>query len=229
MENQTLVELKGVKAFHRKKQILNGVDLTVNKGEFVYLIGKTGSGKSSILKVLYKEMDIAEGSGEVVGLDLTKLKYSKVHKLRRQLGVIFQDFQLLPDRTVEDNLLFVMEATGWKDKKAMKSHAELTLNQVNLPDVAAKFPHQLSGGQQQKVAIARAMINSPKVILADEPTGNLDPESSQEIMNLLSAISKGGTAIIMATHDMDIVNKYPGRVLKCDEGLVSEVQLPDHE
>ncbi|MFT4898461.1 MAG: cell division transport system ATP-binding protein [Flavobacteriales bacterium] len=223
MENKILVELKGVKAFHRKKQILNGIDLTINKGEFVYLIGKTGSGKSSVLKVLYNEMDISEGEGEIVGINLNKLKYSRVHKLRRQLGVIFQDFQLLPDRSVRDNLIFVMKATGWKDSKAMESHAELTLEQVSLPDVADKFPHQLSGGQQQKVAIARAMINSPKVILADEPTGNLDPESSNEIMNLLSAISKGGTAIIMATHDMVMVKDYPGRVLKCDEGLLTEL------
>lgn len=223
MENKILVELKGVKAFHRKKQILNGIDLTINKGEFVYLIGKTGSGKSSVLKVLYNEMDISEGEGQIVGINLNKLKYSRVHKLRRQLGVIFQDFQLLPDRSVRDNLIFVMKATGWKDYKAMESHAELTLEQVSLPDVADKFPHQLSGGQQQKVAIARAMINSPKVILADEPTGNLDPESSNEIMNLLSEISKGGTAIIMATHDMVMVQDYPGRVLKCDEGLLIEL------
>ena len=223
MENKILVELKGVKAFHRKKQILNGIDLTINKGEFVYLIGKTGSGKSSVLKVLYNEMDISEGEGQIVGINLNKLKYSRVHKLRRQLGVIFQDFQLLPDRSVRDNFIFVMKATGWKDYKAMESHAELTLEQVSLPDVADKFPHQLSGGQQQKVAIARAMINSPKVILADEPTGNLDPESSNEIMNLLSEISKGGTAIIMATHDMVMVKDYPGRVLKCDEGLLIEL------
>ncbi len=226
---EKLVELKNVKAFHRKKQILNGVDISINKGEFVYLIGKTGSGKSSILKVLYKEMEIAEGVGEIVGLNLKKLKYSQVHKLRRQLGVVFQDFQLLPDRSVEDNLLFIMQSTGWKDKKAMRNHARVTLEQVNLPDIRDKFPHQLSGGQQQKVAIARAMINSPKVILADEPTGNLDPESSKEIMNLLSVISKGGTAVIMATHDMDLVNKYPGRVLKCEEGLISEVQPSIYE
>jgi cell division transport system ATP-binding protein len=226
---EKLVELKNVKAFHRKKQILNGIDLSVNKGEFVYLIGKTGSGKSSVLKVLYKEMDIAEGEGAIVGLNLKKLKYSQVHKLRRQLGVVFQDFQLLPDRSVEDNLLFIMQSTGWKDKKAMKNHARVTLEQVNLPDIRDKFPHQLSGGQQQKVAIARAMINSPKVILADEPTGNLDPDSSKEIMNLLSVISKGGTAIIMATHDMDLVDKYPGRILKCEEGLISEVQPSTYE
>ena len=226
---EKLVELKSVKAFHRKKQILNGVDITVQKGEFVYLIGKTGSGKSSVLKVLYKEMDIAEGEGEVVGLNLKKLRYSQVHKLRRQLGVVFQDFQLLPDRSIEENLLFVMQSTGWRDKKAMKNHAKITLEQVNLPDILDKYPHQLSGGQQQKVAIARAMINSPKVILADEPTGNLDPESSHEIMNLLSVISKGGTAIIMATHDMDLVENYPGRVLKCEEGLISEVQPSVYE
>lgn len=226
---EKLVELKNVKAFYRKKQIFNGVDISINKGEFVYLIGKTGSGKSSILKVLYKEMEIAEGVGEIVGLNLKKLKYSQVHKLRRQLGVVFQDFQLLPDRSVEDNLLFIMQSTGWKDKKAMRNHARVTLEQVNLSDIRDKFPHQLSGGQQQKVAIARAMINSPKVILADEPTGNLDPESSKEIMNLLSVISKGGTAVIMATHDMDLVNKYPGRVLKCEEGLISEVQPSIYE
>lgn len=226
---EKLVELKAVKAFHRKKQILNGIDISVGKGEFVYLIGKTGSGKSSVLKVLYKEMDIAEGEGEVVGLNLKKLRYSQVHKLRRQLGVVFQDFQLLPDRSIEENLLFVMQSTGWKDKKAMRNHAKITLEQVNLPDILDKYPHQLSGGQQQKVAIARAMINSPKVILADEPTGNLDPESSNEIMNLLSVISKGGTAIIMATHDMDLVENYPGRVLKCEEGLISEVQSSVYE
>ncbi|MAS51589.1 MAG: phosphonate ABC transporter ATP-binding protein [Flavobacteriales bacterium] len=226
---EKLVELKDVKAFHRKKQILNGVDISVGKGEFVYLIGKTGSGKSSVLKVLYKEMDIAEGEGEVVGLNLKKLRYSQVHKLRRQLGVVFQDFQLLPDRSIEENLLFIMQSTGWKDKKAMRNHAKITLEQVNLPDILDKYPHQLSGGQQQKVAIARAMINSPKVILADEPTGNLDPESSNEIMNLLSVISKGGTAIIMATHDMDLVENYPGRVLKCEEGLISEVQSSVYE
>ena len=224
-----LVELKNVKAFHRKNQILNGVDISISKGEFVYLIGKTGSGKSSILKVLYKEMEIAEGDGEVVGLNLKKLKYSQVHKLRRQLGVVFQDFQLLPDRSIEDNLVFVMQSTGWKDKKAMTNHAKVTLEQLNLPDIGDKFPHQLSGGQQQKVAIARAMINSPKVILADEPTGNLDPESSNEIMNLLSIISKGGTAIIMATHDMDLVKKYPGRVMKCENGLISEIENSVYE
>lgn len=217
MAENILVELNGVTAFHRKKQVLAGIDLQVSKGEFVYLIGKTGSGKSSILKVLYKEMDIAEGEGSIIGFDLKQIKSGKIPELRRQLGIIFQDFQLLPDRSVEDNLLFVMQATGWKDKKAMKNHVDLILEQVKLPEVAKKYPHQLSGGQQQKVAIARAMINSPKVILADEPTGNLDPESSEEIMNVLNAISKGGTAVIMATHDMRLVEQFPGRVLECVE------------
>lgn len=221
----TVVNLKNVSAFHRKKQTLKGVDLSVNKGEFVYLIGKTGSGKSSILKVLYKEMEMADGEADVVGIDLNKLKSHKVHTLRRQLGIIFQDFQLLPDRSVLENLIFVMQATGWKDKKAMQSHAELILNQVNLPDVGNKYPHQLSGGQQQKVAIARAMINSPKLILADEPTGNLDPESSLEIMNLLSAISKGGTSVIMATHDMELVKAYPGKVHQCVDGVLNQVEI----
>lgn len=223
MEEQTLIELKQIKANHRKTLVLKGVDLKVNKGEFVYLIGKTGSGKSSILKTLYKEVDIIEGEGSIVGVDLNKVKNRHIPKLRKQLGIVFQDFQLLPDRSVLDNLLFVMKATGWKDKKAMSDHAKLILEQVNLVGIEDKHPHQLSGGQQQKVVIARAMINSPKVILADEPTGNLDPESSQEIMKLLTAISKGGTAVIMATHDMEIVSKFPGRLLKCEDGVLNEI------
>jgi|TARA_B100000795_G_scaffold262129_1_gene239646 cell division transport system ATP-binding protein len=221
MEENNLIELKKIKVFHRKNLVINGADLKVNKGEFVYLIGKTGSGKSSILKALYKEVDIAEGEGKIIDFNLLKMKNRHIPKLRKQLGIVFQDFQLLPDRSVLENLLFVMKATGWKDKKAMVDHATLILEQVNLPGIESKHPHQLSGGQQQKVVIARAMINSPKIILADEPTGNLDPQSSQEIMNLLTAISKGGTAIIMATHDMDIVKQYPGRTLKCEDGILT--------
>jgi len=221
MEENNLIELKKIKVFHRKNLVINGADLKVKKGEFVYLIGKTGSGKSSILKALYKEVDIAEGEGKIIDFNLLKMKNRNIPKLRKQLGIVFQDFQLLPDRSVLENLLFVMKATGWKDKKAMVNHATLILEQVNLPGIESKHPHQLSGGQQQKVVIARAMINSPKIILADEPTGNLDPQSSQEIMNLLTAISKGGTAIIMATHDMDIVKQYPGRTLKCEDGILT--------
>ena len=223
MEEFTLIELKKIKVFHRKNLVINGADLKVSKGEFVYLIGKTGSGKSSILKALYKEVDIAEGSGTIIDFDLVKIKKRQIPKLRKQLGIVFQDFQLLPDRSVIENLIFVMKATGWKDSKAMNDHAKLILEQVNLAGIDNKFPHQLSGGQQQKVVIARAMINSPKIILADEPTGNLDPQSSQEIMNLLTEISKGGTAIVMATHDMDIVKQYPGRILKCEEGILTKL------
>ena len=223
MEEFTLIELKKIKVFHRKNLVINGADLKVNKGEFVYLIGKTGSGKSSILKALYKEVDIAEGSGSIIDFDLIKIKKRQIPKLRKQLGIVFQDFQLLPDRSVIENLIFVMKATGWKDSKAMNDHAKLILEQVNLAGIENKYPHQLSGGQQQKVVIARAMINSPKIILADEPTGNLDPQSSQEIMNLLTEISKGGTAIVMATHDMDIVKQYPGRILKCEDGILTKL------
>lgn len=223
MEEFTLIELKKIKVFHRKNLVINGADLKVSKGEFVYLIGKTGSGKSSILKALYKEVDIAEGSGTIIDFDLVKIKKRQIPKLRKQLGIVFQDFQLLPDRSVIENLIFVMKATGWKDSKAMNDHAKLILEQVNLAGIDNKFPHQLSGGQQQKVVIARAMINSPKIILADEPTGNLDPQSSQEIMNLLTEISKGGTAIVMATHDMDIVKQYPGRILKCENGILTKL------
>ena len=223
MEEFTLIELKKIKVFHRKNLVINGADLKVNKGEFVYLIGKTGSGKSSILKALYKEVDIAEGSGTIIDFDLVKIKKRQIPKLRKQLGIVFQDFQLLPDRSVIENLIFVMKATGWKDSKAMNDHAKLILEQVNLAGIDDKYPHQLSGGQQQKVVIARAMINSPKIILADEPTGNLDPQSSQEIMNLLTEISKGGTAIVMATHDMDIVKQYPGRILKCENGILTKL------
>lgn len=223
MEEFTLIELKKIKVFHRKNLVINGADLKVSKGEFVYLIGKTGSGKSSILKALYKEVDIAEGSGTIIDFDLVKIKKRQIPKLRKQLGIVFQDFQLLPDRSVIENLIFVMKATGWKDSKAMNDHAKLILEQVNLAGIDNKFPHQLSGGQQQKVVIARAMINSPKIILADEPTGNLDPQSSQEIMNLLTEISKGGTAIVMATHDMDIVKQYPGRILKCEDGILTKL------
>tara|TARA_X000000368_G_C22940174_1_gene671783 strand:+ start:181 stop:855 length:675 start_codon:yes stop_codon:yes gene_type:complete len=223
MEEFTLIELKKIKIFHRKNLVIDKADLKVNKGEFVYLIGKTGSGKSSILKALYKETDIAEGEGTIIDFDLVKIKKRQIPKLRKQLGIVFQDFQLLPDRSVIENLLFVMKATGWKDKKAMTDHAKLILEQVNLSGIENKHPHQLSGGQQQKVVIARAMINSPKIILADEPTGNLDPQSSQEIMNLLTTISKGGTAIVMATHDMDIVKQYPGRILKCENGILTKL------
>jgi cell division transport system ATP-binding protein len=224
MEASTIISLKDINAFHRKKQVLKNVSLEVNKGEFVYIIGKTGSGKSSLLKTLYKELEITSGQANILGFDLKKMKSSKVPMLRRSLGIVFQDFQLLPDRSVEENLLFVMKSTGWKAKKLMKKQVDETLDQVGLKGVNNKYPHQLSGGEQQRVVIARAMINSPKVILADEPTGNLDPESSKEIMSILTQISRTGTAVIMATHDMNIVNQFPSRTLVCEEGVLSQQQ-----
>lgn len=219
-----LVKLEGVTAHQRKKQVLDQVNLEINKGEFVYIIGKTGSGKSSLLKVLYKELDITEGDAKVLDWNLKKIKSSQIPLLRRKLGIVFQDFQLLPNLTVEENLIFVMKATGWKDKKAMLNHLDIVLKQVDLEGVNKKFPYQLSGGEQQRVVIARAMVNAPKLILADEPTGNLDPDTSKEIMQLLTTISKSGTAVIMATHDLSLVEKFPGRVLKCEAGKVQEVQ-----
>lgn len=222
MSTETIISLKNIKAYHRKKMVLDGVNLQVQKGEFLYIIGKTGSGKSSILKVLYKELDIEEGEASILDFNLNKIKSRTIPQLRRSLGIVFQDFQLLPDRNIEENLLFVMQSTGWKNKKLMKKQVNELLAQIGLKDCNQQYPHQLSGGEQQRVVIARAMINSPKVILADEPTGNLDPESSKEIMNILTQISKTGTAVIMATHDMEIVKEYPSRTLVCENGKIQE-------
>jgi cell division transport system ATP-binding protein len=224
MENP-LVSLQNVTAYQRKKAVLIDVTLDVNKGEFVYIIGKTGSGKSSLLKVLYKEVNIDQGEGKVLDYNLNKIKSREIPKLRRKLGIVFQDFQLLSDRNIEDNLLFVMKATDWKDTKNMHNHLDLVLRQVNLEGINKKFPHQLSGGEQQRVVIARAMINSPQLILADEPTGNLDPNTSNEIMELLKSIANSGTAVIMATHDMGIVNDFPGRILVCENGKIAESKV----
>lgn len=222
MEGNTIISLSKVTAYHRKKQVLNQVSLQVDKGEFVYIIGKTGSGKSSLLKILYKELEVSDGAAEILEFNLTKVKTRQVPYLRRSLGIVFQDFQLLPDRSVEENLLFVMRSTGWKSKKLMKKQVNETLRQVGMENTNEKYPHQLSGGEQQRVVIARAMINSPKIILADEPTGNLDPESSKEIMEILIQIAKTGTAVLMATHDMQIVEEYPSRTLVCEKGVLQE-------
>lgn len=205
--------------------VLNRVDFTVDPGEFVYLIGKTGSGKSSLLKSLYAEIPLTEGTASVAGFDLVKLKKRKVLALRRSLGIVFQDFQLLTDRSIEDNLIFVMKATGWKDKKAMKERVTSLLEKVGMGAKGYKFPHQISGGEQQRVAIARALVNDPKLIIADEPTGNLDPETSMSIMQLLMEISNEGTPVVMATHDYDIMSKFPSRTIKCENETVAEVNL----
>lgn len=198
--------------------VLNAINLEINPDELVFLIGKTGTGKSSLLKVLYGELSLADGEGSIAGFDLRKLSKKQIPQLRRKLGVVFQDFQLLTDRTILDNLVFVMKATGWKDKREMMARAETVLSMVGLENKGTVFPHRLSGGEQQRVAIARALINHPKLIIADEPTGNLDPETSIEIMQLIIAVAKEeGAAVLMATHDMSLIEKFPGSVYRVED------------
>lgn len=217
--SETVVSLRGVNIYQANNLILKDVNFTINKGEFVYLVGKTGTGKSSLLKTLYGELTLKEGSASVVGFDLRQMDWKKVPFLRRNLGVVFQDFQLLTDRNVHENLEFVLKATGWKDKKLIEEQINDVLDKVGLKSKAYKMPYEMSGGEQQRVDIARALLNNPKLILADEPTGNLDPETSDEIMQLLFQIAKDyGTAIVMATHDFIVINRYPSRMLKTEMG-----------
>lgn len=208
----------------KKVTVLQDVNVTISSKEFVYLIGKTGSGKSSFLKTLYADLRLVDGQGEVVGYDLNKLKKREIPLLRRKIGIVFQDFQLLTDRSVMKNLFFVMKATGWKKKAIMEQRGLEVLRMVGIEEKAYKMPHELSGGEQQRVSIARALLNNPELILADEPTGNLDPETSGAIMNLLHAIAKEGTAMLMATHDMGLVEKFPGRVLRVEKNTIKEVE-----
>ena len=218
---EPIIELRHASIYQGDNLILQDVNLTVNKGEFVYLVGKTGTGKSSLLKTLYGELPLREGEGIVVGYNLSGLDWKKVPYLRRNLGVVFQDFQLLTDRDVNNNLKFVLKATGWKDDKLMNEKIADVLDKVGLKTKGFKMPFELSGGEQQRVDIARALLNSPKLILADEPTGNLDPETSDEIMQLLFNISKDyGTAIVMATHDYMVINKFPARMVRTERGRV---------
>jgi cell division transport system ATP-binding protein len=218
---EAIVELKNVNIYQSGNLILQDVNINVNKGEFVYLVGKTGTGKSSLLKTLYGDIPLKEGSGQVVGFDLREMDWKKVPYLRRNLGVVFQDFQLLTDRNVSDNLKFVLRATGWKDVKLMDEKIADVLDKVGLKSKGFKMPFEMSGGEQQRVDIARALLNSPKLILADEPTGNLDPETSDEIMQLLFRIGRDfGTTIIMATHDYIVINKFPARMLRTEKGKV---------
>src|SRR5690242_8505203 len=220
---EVIVELKNVNIYQGDSLILSDVNITVNRGEFVYLVGKTGTGKSSLLKTMYGDLDFREGEGTVVGFDLKKLDWKKIPYLRRNLGVVFQDFQLLTDRDVNHNLKFVLKATGWKDEKLMDEKIADVLDKVGLKAKGFKMPFELSGGEQQRVDIARALLNSPKLILADEPTGNLDPETSDEIMNLLFHICKDfNTAIVMATHDYIVVQKFPARMIRTERGKVMD-------
>ena len=218
-----VLELKNASIFQGENLVLSEVNVEIKKGDFVYLIGKTGSGKSSFMKTLYGDLRLTEGEGHIVDFDLPTLKEKEIPFLRRKLGVVFQDFKLLTDRTVVNNLLFVLQATGWKDKAAMHSRVEAVLTKVDMQKMSYKFPHELSGGEQQRIAIARALLNDPELILADEPTGNLDPQTSIEVMEVLQDINKNGNTILMATHDYALLLKYPSKTLKCDENKVFEV------
>ncbi|MDQ6763673.1 MAG: ATP-binding cassette domain-containing protein [Bacteroidota bacterium] len=218
---EQILELKNANIYQGDSLILEDVNISVNRGEFVYLVGKTGTGKSSLLKTLYGDLGLREGEGTVVGYDLPSMDWKKVPYLRRNLGVVFQDFQLLTDRNVNDNLKFVLKAIGWKDEKLMDEKIADVLDKVGLKTKGFKMPFELSGGEQQRVDIARALLNSPRLILADEPTGNLDPETSDEIMQLLFQISRDyGTTIVMATHDYPVINKFPARTIKTERGKV---------
>lgn len=225
MGMDTTISLQGVNIFQRENLVLSNVNLEINKGEFVYLIGKTGSGKSSLLKTLYADLPLVEGSATISDYDLSKIKNKDIPFLRRKLGVIFQDFQLLGDRSVEDNLRFVLKATGWKNKSEMDDRINDVLKKVGLPTKKHKMPHQLSGGEQQRVGIARALLNDPEIILADEPTGNLDPETTAEILQLLLDIASTGRSVLVATHDLTLFELHRARTLKCDGGVIIDSNL----
>jgi cell division transport system ATP-binding protein len=222
MSLDTIIEISNAALYQDEQLILSDVNFTVEKGEFIYIIGKVGSGKSSLIKTIIGEIELKEGEGRVAEFDLRKLKRNQIPFLRRKIGNVFQDFQLLTDRSIFDNLQFVLRATGWKNKVEIEQRIKDALEKVGLQHKEYKMPHQLSGGEQQRVVIARALLNDPEIILADEPTGNLDPETSEEIMRLLHDISKTGRAVIMATHNYSLLKKFPSRTLKCEKGKVIE-------
>jgi cell division transport system ATP-binding protein len=218
-----IIRLKDAKIYQKDHLVLSKVSFELQSGDFIYLIGKTGTGKSSLLKTLYGDLLLQEGVGEVVGFDLRSLKEKEIPYLRRGIGVVFQDFQLLSDRTVNDNLSFVLRATGWDDKDKINNRVQEVLTQVGMGQKGYKMPHELSGGEQQRVSIARAILNEPELIIADEPTGNLDPETSREIMALLKGIQHKGKAIFMATHDYSLINDFPSKMIRCAEGTILPV------
>ncbi|MEN8666984.1 MAG: ATP-binding cassette domain-containing protein [Flavobacteriaceae bacterium] len=218
-----ILHIQDAQIFQEQNMVLQDVNLSLNKGEFIYLIGKTGSGKSSLMKTLFGELPLRVGNGQIVGYDLAGLKEADIPFLRRKIGMVFQDFKLLPDRSVEKNLHFVLQATGWKDPQEINAKAQEVLDKVGMKTKGFKFPHELSGGEQQRVAIARALLNDPELILADEPTGNLDPQTSVEVMKVLMDIHESGRSILMSTHDYALLLKFPFKTLKCDGGQIFEV------
>ena len=218
-----MINLQNVSIINNRNIVFNNINFNVNSGEFVFLIGKTGSGKSSLLKILYGETPIGSGTGNILGFDLNKLKDREIPLLRRKLGVVFQDFKLLTDRSIYENLSFVLKATGWKDKIKIKKRVENVLDMVNIDSNYNKYPFELSGGEQQRIAVARALLNNPELIIADEPTGNLDPETSKEIMQLFKKLHEGGISLIMATHDYNMIVKFPGKIFQCNDGTLAEV------
>lgn len=221
--SQTVLFLRNVNIYQENNKVLSDVNLEVNHGEFIYIIGKTGSGKSSFMKTLYADLPLVEGQASIVDFDLANLKDDKIPYLRRKIGIVFQDFKLLPDRSVYENMIFVLKATGWTDISEMQLKIEEVLEKVGMKNLSKKMPHQLSGGEQQRVAIARALLNNPELILADEPTGNLDPQTSVEVLEVLKKINENGKTVIMATHNYALLMKFPAKTLKCEDGTIFEV------
>lgn len=228
-DNIPVLQVKAASIFQGQNIVLNDISLDIDKGEFVFLVGRTGSGKSSLLKTLYADLPLQSGEMNISGFNLGKIKKKEIPYLRRKIGIVFQDFQLLPDRSVSENLSFVMKATGWSDNAKIKNRQAEVLMQVGLGAVEKKLPHQLSGGEQQRVVIARAMINEPSILIADEPTGNLDPEVANDILKVFQQINKSGTAILMATHSYSLIRKFPARILKCFEGKILDSKKENFE
>jgi cell division transport system ATP-binding protein len=221
--SQSVLSLKNVTIYQENKIILSNINLVVNHGEFIYIIGKTGSGKSSFMKTLYADLPLVEGDAHIVNYDLATLKQDDIPFLRRKIGIVFQDFKLLPDRNVNENMMFVLKATGWTNLAEMQDKINEVLDKVDMKSFTSKMPHQLSGGEQQRVAIARALLNDPELILADEPTGNLDPQTSAEVLDVLKKINANGKTVILATHDYALLLKFPSKTLKCEDNTIFEV------